>query len=200
VVPQQSTAPPERTAHAKRLPTATAVAWLSPVTSTGFDESPSVVVATPLPSSPSSLSPQHSTVPPGTSAQVSLPRAAIAATCAAHAPDAQANPVPHAFPHAPQLLPSVCSLTQVDPHSVYPLLQTHPPHAQVLLQVSVPFPLQVWVAVGEHAPCPEHVDEDDQEPSLLQVPVSVPQLPHGCVAGPLQGQTAPWQVTPLAQA
>jgi hypothetical protein len=36
--------------------------------------------------------------------------------------------------------------------------------------------------VGEHTPCPAHVDQSDNLPVVLsQVRVCVPQLPHACV-------------------
>jgi hypothetical protein len=37
-------------------------------------------------------------------------------------PLSQAKEFVHAFPHAPQLPLSLCSLTHVAPHAVYPLL------------------------------------------------------------------------------
>ena len=71
----------------------------------------------------------------------------------------------HACPHEPQLALSVCSLTHVAPHPVYPLLQAyvHAPPEQAGLALATP----VVQAVGEpHWPVdvlhvstldPEHV-------------------------------------------
>jgi hypothetical protein len=100
------------------------------------------------------------------------------------APDAFGSVVVHAFPHPPQLLLSVCSLTQAPPHNERPPLQPQAPHWQVLPQVCVPLVSQLCVALGAHAPWPEHADHADQVPPV-HVRVSVPQLPQACDAAPL---------------
>src|SRR6185295_595772 len=72
--PQQTTAPPVRTAHADSTPKLTCVASVSPVTSTG----PVAGEVVPLPSSPSPLLlPQHSTVPEERIPQASPPQISI---------------------------------------------------------------------------------------------------------------------------
>jgi len=65
--------PPESSAQAEP-PTAIAVAPLRPETATGVEEA----VVVPLPSLPYPLSPQHSTVPPESTAQAESPATAIA--------------------------------------------------------------------------------------------------------------------------
>jgi hypothetical protein len=102
----------------------------------------------------------------------------LASVCSlTHAPPQQVVPVVHALPHAPQLLSFVCSLTHAPLHSEKPLLQVQAPHWQVLPQVCVPLVSQLSVALGAHAPWPEHADHADQVPSS-HVRVWVPQSPH----------------------
>lgn len=55
----------------------------------------------------------------------------------------------------------------------------HAPHAQLAVQVCVPYVLHTCVVVGMHAPCPEQLPLPCQVPADVHVCVSVPQLPHG---------------------
>jgi hypothetical protein len=116
-----------------------------------------------------------------------------------HWPLWQLDPPGHALLHAPQLLPSVCSATHVEPHSVYPVPQAHPPHWQLDPHVSEPLVSHACVAPAAHAPCPPQADHADHVP-LVHVRVWVPQLPHASVAGPLQTHWPDWHVDPVGQA
>lgn len=109
-------------------------------------------------------------------------------------------PVTHASPHWPQLLLSVCLLTQLVPQRVVPLLQTQLPQPQAFVHVLVPVPPHTCVEAGAHTPWLPQLDQAEKLPSLLQVRVAVPQLPHAWVRGPLHAHIPAWQVTPGAHA
>jgi hypothetical protein len=70
----------------------------------------------------------------------------------AQAPDWHVMPPVHAFPQDPQFALSVCSLTQVFVHRVFPGLHPHELQAQLALHVWDPLPSQLRVAFGAHAP------------------------------------------------
>ena len=85
------------------------------------------------------------------------------------------------------------------PHSVDPLGHTHAPQPHAALQVCVPVPSQLCVALGAQAPCPVHADQPDHVP-LLQVRACVPQLPQACEEGPAHVHWLFWHDVPLAHA
>jgi hypothetical protein len=64
-------------------------------------------------------------------------------------------------------------------------LPLHVPHAQLAPHVCDPPVPQLWVAPGEHAPVPVHVDHVEYVPPL-HVRDCVPQFPHACVSGRVQ--------------
>ncbi len=92
-------------------------------------------------------------------------------------PPVHATALPHC-PHASHVctpLPEHClafgTHTGPDGHE-------QGPHAQLVVQVSVPYVLHDCVPFGAQAPCPVQVPLVCQVPVALHVCVSVPQLPH----------------------
>jgi hypothetical protein len=92
-------------------------------------------------------------------------------------PEPQATAAPHC-PHPSHvctLLPEHCVAPGVHAGAVG---HEHVPQPQLAEQSSVPYVLQGPVALGVHAPCPEHVPLLCQVPWALQIWSSVPQLPQ----------------------
>jgi hypothetical protein len=116
----------------------------------------------------------------------------------AHWPATQEEPPGQTVPQPPQLLPSVCSSTQLLAQRASPPLQVQAPHWQLPLHVCDPLVSQVCVAAGAHAPWPVHVPHADQVPPL-QVRLWVPQFPQACVVAPLHAHWPLVHVEPAGQ-
>ena len=78
-------------------------------------------------------------------------------------------------------------------------MHAHAPQPHAELHVCEPFTSQLRVEAGAHAPAGSvHADQADQDPSVLHLRVSLPQLPQVCVVAPLGQAHTPALHAPLA--
>src|SRR5580704_209938 len=158
-VPQHWMAPVASSAHAACRPALMWVALVIPLTATGValqappQSGPAVV---PSPSSPSVLSPQHSTSPPASSAQTPPPPALIwvalviplAAIGVARQPPPQSGPPMAPFPNSPKVLRPQHSTPP-------PASNAHVSPPPLLMAVASVTPVGPVVPVGPLLPPPD---------------------------------------------